>query len=87
MVAAFSHELRTPLNGLITFIKSAINKCKCKSCEEFLKPSEDLCQYLLNIVNDILTFTQMSFDKKIAMNFEEVDILKVIEDSMKIFKI
>ena len=63
MVAAFSHELRTPINGMITFIRSAINKCKCNNCEiikeDFLKPSEDLCEYLLNIVNDILTFTQM----------------------------
>ncbi len=59
MVGAFSHELRTPINGILNFIRSAMEHPSVTNFikNEFLRPTEDLSEYLLNIVNDILTFT------------------------------
>ena len=61
MTGSISHELRTPLNGLIIFIQHAIKYKNTdeKLIKEYLDPSLDCANHLLNLVNDILTFTQL----------------------------
>ena len=59
MVGAFSHELRTPITGMQSFLRAAIEHPSVNKFvkNEYLIPTEDCSFYLLNIVNDILTFT------------------------------
>jgi signal transduction histidine kinase len=62
MVASISHDLRTPLNGMINFIKAALNYDKINDFtkNEYLLPALDCSEYLLHLVNDILTYTQIT---------------------------
>ena len=57
MVGCISHELRTPLNCIINFLSEALIHSSDKIKEDFINPSLDNAEYLLNIINSILTFT------------------------------
>ena len=57
MVGCISHELRTPLNCIISFLSEALVYSSEKIKEDYLNPSLDNAEYLLNIINSILTYT------------------------------
>ena len=51
--------MRTPLNCIINFLSEALTKSEPykKIQDDYLVPSLDCAEYLLNIVNSILTMT------------------------------
>ena len=51
--------MRTPLNCIINFLSEALAKSDFdkKLLDDYLIPSLDCAEYLLNIVNSILTMT------------------------------
>ena len=51
--------MRTPLNCIINFLSEALTKSDSdkKLRDDYLTPSLDCAEYLLNIVNSILTMT------------------------------
>src|SRR5688572_4483869 len=61
LLASVSHELRTPLNGNINFLDAAIEDNKVPSAikEKFLIPALRCAKHLLNVISDILDFSQM----------------------------
>ena len=58
-VGCISHEMRTPLNCIINFLSESLAKTELnkKLQDDYLIPSLDCAEYLLNIVNSILTMT------------------------------
>ena len=60
-MGCISHEMRTPLNCIINFLCEALNNSESdkKIKEDYIIPSLDCAEYLLNIVNSILTYTQI----------------------------
>ena len=61
MVGCISHELRTPLNCIINFLIETLTSVEShkKILKEYIRPSLDSAEYLLNIINSILTYTYL----------------------------
>ena len=88
MVGSISHELRTPLNGLMILLGLAKNSKEITTefYERYLKPSYQCADYLLNLINDILDYTQINFNKELRIvneNFNVKDYLSDLTDLLK----
>lgn len=86
-LASMSHELRTPLNALVGFSDFMRQKSSTSiSSEKFQEYSEDMhasATYLLNIVDDILDYTEMGATKA-NVKFTEIDLQSVVESAVKV---
>lgn len=85
-LSTMSHELRTPLYGIIglsTVLNNDKNLISHKTELQSLKFSAD---YLLNLVNDVLTLNKMDSDEKIkfkSKSFHLNDFLHNIKESLE----
>jgi len=88
MVGSISHELRTPLNGLMILLSCAESSPNISEAfyDKYLKPSLQCADYLLNLINDILDYTQMNFNKELRLVFEPVDIRELIDGINELLK-
>jgi len=80
MVSSISHDLRTPLNGLMILLRClegtpGFNKALSK---KFIQPSLHCAAYLLNLINDILDYTQVNFNEELRVVHEPVNIRKIL---------
>lgn len=68
-MASISHEIRTPLNAIIGFIEQLHKTDLSEKQESFLKIIDKSSVYLLDLVNEILTFS------KIESGNQQLDII------------
>lgn len=88
MVGSISHELRTPLNGLMILLGCAKNAPNIADgfFDKYLKPALDCSDFLLNIINDILDYTQMNFKKELRLVLEEVSLKALLSSVVELLK-
>ena len=86
-LANFTHELRTPLNSIIGF--SGLLKDQTLGNlgnPEYVKYANDINTsgaHLLSLINDILDYSKSEVGK-LKVNMTEVDVVKVIKQSLSI---
>lgn len=86
-LANFTHELRTPLNSIIGF--SGLIKDQTLGSlgnTEYVKYATDINTsgvHLLSLINDILDYSKSEVGK-LKVNMTEVDVIKVIKQSLSI---
>lgn len=80
MVGSISHELRTPLNVLLILLNLARNipDLPPEFHEKYFLPAIHCSDYLLNLVNDILDYTQDNFNKELRVVYKPISLLEVI---------
>lgn len=88
-MGSISHDLRTPLNCITNLLQSAKFDARFSKVlfKEYISPSINSCAYLLNLVNDILDFTQISVNKRPKMNYEPANVHKTIKDIVSLMKL
>jgi len=82
MVSSISHDLRTPLNGLMILLRCLdvtpeFNKALSK---KFIKPSLHCADYLLNLINDILDYTQVNFKEELRVVYQPISLRGVFAE-------
>ena len=58
-----SHEIRTPMNGIIGMLTLAHGKLNGHDAEPYIDRAEQLSQYLLSVINDILDMSRIEAGK------------------------
>lgn len=88
LLATVSHDLRAPINGSLTFIEHSIDHKAVPSVikDQFLIPAHRSCKFLLNLVNDILDFSQINA-QKLRMTFENFSILDTIKNCYQLLEV
>lgn len=85
-LSTMSHELRTPLYGIIGLSTVLNNDTNLKSHKTELQSLKFSADYLLNLVNDVLTLNKMDSDEKIKFEskaFHLKDFLNNIKESLE----
>ncbi|MBU2928543.1 tetratricopeptide repeat-containing hybrid sensor histidine kinase/response regulator [Winogradskyella psychrotolerans] len=85
-LSTMSHELRTPLYGIIGLSTVLNNDSNLKSHKTELQSLKFSADYLLNLVNDVLTLNKMDSDEKIKFEskpFHLKDFLNNIKESLE----
>ncbi|SDI02343.1 tetratricopeptide repeat-containing hybrid sensor histidine kinase/response regulator [Winogradskyella thalassocola] len=85
-LSTMSHELRTPLYGIIGLSTVLNNDINLKSHKTELQSLKFSADYLLNLVNDVLTLNKMDSDEKIKFEskaFHLKDFLNNIKESLE----
>lgn len=63
-LSRMSHEIRTPMNGIIGMLSLTKKQCSQNpKALEYLGEAENLSQYLLSIINDILDLSRIEAGK------------------------
>ncbi len=76
-LSQMSHEIRTPMNGIIGMISLAkMNYGKPKVVEDYLGQAENLSNFLLSIINDILDMSRIE-SGKIELEHAEFDLYEI----------
>lgn len=73
-----SHDLRAPLRGIVSFTTLLKNECQGKvstQADEYFKFIEDSGTYMMELIDDLLTFTSIGSQKKTR---EDVDLGSVV---------
>ncbi|WP_282031500.1 tetratricopeptide repeat-containing hybrid sensor histidine kinase/response regulator [Winogradskyella eximia] len=85
-LSTMSHELRTPLYGIIGLSTVLNNDSNLKSHKTELQSLKFSADYLLNLVNDVLTLNKMDSHEKIkfeSKTFHLKDFLNNIKESLE----
>nr|WP_321226187.1 response regulator [uncultured Psychroserpens sp.] len=85
-LSTMSHELRTPLYGIIGLSSVLNNDSSLKSHKTELQSLKFSADYLLNLVNDVLTLNKMDSNGKTKLEskaFLLKDLLKNIKESLE----
>ena len=84
-VANVSHELRTPLSSIVGYIETIKNSVNSSSenkldnfVGKFLDTMEDQAWRMTRLVEDLLLLSKYESDE-IQMNFEQINIINLIE--------
>ena len=62
-LSRMSHEIRTPMNGIIGMLTLAINTQDTKQEDYYLQQAQDISQYLLSLINEVLDMSRMEAGK------------------------
>ncbi|MDR1962219.1 MAG: response regulator [Planctomycetaceae bacterium] len=81
-LAHMSHELRTPLNGIIGIIEILLNTKLSEKQRKNMELAQISGHHLLNIVNDILDFSQLEAGR-LELKLSEFDLPELIENTTK----
>lgn len=79
-----SHELRTPMTAIRSYLWLALSKCKGEMSDKqkfYLDRSYSSVERLIKLVNDLLSISRIE-SGRIILEFEDVDVEKVIEDTI-----
>lgn len=85
-LANMSHEIRTPLNGIIGFTHLLMKSNLKKVQAEYMTTVNESATSLMDIVNDVLDFSKIE-SGKLELNIEEVNIVKLTNQVINLFKI
>ena len=88
LLASVSHELRTPLNASINLTEKAIESTNVPNLikDSYLRPSLNSSKMLLNLINDILDYSQVQAGK-LRLVFQERSIIDTVNDCIQLVKI
>jgi signal transduction histidine kinase/CheY-like chemotaxis protein len=90
-VAKVSHEFRTPLNMIIGLVSLMVETPEMYDVVMSPEMSSDLevvhrnCVYLANMVNDVLSLTQMEAGR-LVLHREQVDLRKLIDSAVTVVR-
>lgn len=73
-LSKMSHEIRTPMNGILgmlNLVRAHMNQKK--EAEEYLNKTEELSQFLLNLINDILDISRIE-SGRMQLELETFDL-------------
>ena len=81
-----SHDIRTPMNGILGMLALARSQIKTDtSALTYLDKAEDLSQFLLNIINDILDISRIEAGK-LELKENEFDLLEFADNLRNMFQ-
>lgn len=81
-----SHDIRTPMNGILGMLALARSQIKTDtSALKYLDKAEDLSQFLLNIINDILDISRIEAGK-LEIKENEFDLLEFADNLRNMFQ-
>lgn len=81
-----SHDIRTPMNGILSMLALARSQIKTDtSALTYLDKAEDLSQFLLNIINDILDISRIEAGK-LEIKENEFDLLEFADNLRNMFQ-
>ncbi|MEL6562370.1 MAG: ATP-binding protein [Bacteroidota bacterium] len=83
-LAKISHEMRTPLNGIMGLAQMAKDQAEEEEKNELLDLVYRSSESLKGIINDLLDFGKMEFEK-LKIYEEDLDIRKLLRDLMNSF--
>ena len=78
-----SHELRTPLTSIKGFLETMAEESS-ETDSYYLKILNRNTDRLINIVNDILTLSEIETTPKLSL--EKIDVRKILQNSINIFE-
>lgn len=84
-LANMSHELRTPLQGILGFAELIQEQNNLKSVKEMAEVIYKSSIRLLNTLNQILDLSLLEAKSK-TVNHRNIDIVSLIEDTIKFFQ-
>ena len=85
-LANMSHELRTPLNAIIGFSEMITTEVYGPGLPRYRNYAKDIHgagKHLLSLINDILDLSKAEAGK-LDLQFEQVDLAEVIQESMRL---
>ena len=62
-LSSVSHDIRTPMNGIIGMLTLARNTQDTKQEDYYLQQAQDISQYLLSLINEVLDMSRMEAGK------------------------
>ena len=86
VLASVSHELRTPLNCIITMLDMVEKFLSNDLRENYIHPATSSARLLLNLVNDILDFSQ-SRARALRLSYAYFNLKQHIGDILKLMDI
>ncbi len=93
-ISTVSHEMRTPLTSIRGFsqtLLSSWDKLDEESKKKFIKIIEEQSNRLINLVENVLTVSKMSYDKpvfrKVDVNASIIKVIQMLSLKYKDFKI
>ncbi len=85
MVHSISHELKTPLNGIVNLVQSLTNLKEVTDNvkSKYLKPALDCSTLMVQVINDIIDFTQSNLDE-IRISPQNTDLREIIDSVLDV---
>lgn len=84
-VSNVSHELRTPLTCIKGYVETLLEGAMNdeETCKKFLGVINDEAERLTRLINDLLDLSMIEA-KQVEMHFKQIDVGKVVEDTITI---
>jgi diguanylate cyclase (GGDEF)-like protein len=81
--ATVSHEIRTPLNGVVGTLDILMAAALPAKQRQFVEIAWDSCQYLLDLINNILDFSKLEVGK-VELERTEFGVAHMVEDVLEL---
>lgn len=85
-LANMSHEIRTPLNAIVGFSNLIYNVETEEEKDHFLQIIESNCEYLLQLINDILDISKIE-SGKLDLSYASFSLNKLFEEQRATFQL
>ena len=84
-LSEMSHEIRTPLNGIIGMLNLAHRQLHGHSAEDYIVKAEQLSEFLLTVINEILDMSRIEVGK-IELENKPFDLYHLADQIRNLFK-